>query len=60
MMAAMLGAERRRKIESGCANGRESDPGLLRAILLAAAVGYALYHVYPVVGPGPLFGARFP
>jgi len=25
-----------------------------------AAIGYALYHVYPVVGPGPLFGARFP
>ena len=60
MMAAMLVLERRRKIESGWANGRESERGLLRAILLAAAVGYALYHVYPVVGPGPLFGARFP
>jgi hypothetical protein len=56
MMAAMLVLERRRSIESG----RESERGLLRAILLAAAVGYALYHVYPVVGPGPLFGARFP
>ena len=56
MMAAMLVLERRRSIE----DGRQSERGLLRAILLAAAVGYALYHVYPVVGPGPLFGARFP
>ncbi len=56
MMAAMLVLERRRSIETG----REGERGLLRAILLAAAVGYALYHVYPVVGPGPLFGARFP
>jgi len=56
MMAAMLVLEKRRAI----ANPRENGGGLLRAILLAAAVGYALYHVYPVVGPGPLFGARFP
>ena len=52
MMAAMLVLEQRRSVES--------ERGLLRAILLAAAVGYALYHVYPVVGPEPLFGARFP
>jgi hypothetical protein len=52
VMAAMLALEKR----SGIENGR----GLLRPILLAAAVGYALYQVYPVVGPEPLFGARFP
>jgi PAP2 superfamily protein len=52
MMAAMLVLEKRRAVER--------QRGLLRAILLAAVVGYALYHVYPVVGPGPLFGARFP
>ena len=64
MMAAMLVLERRRTLEHERKNGREDrregEPGLLRAILLAATVGYALYHVYPVVGPGPLFGARFP
>ena len=60
MMAATLVLERRRTVENGSESGRASERGLLRAILLAAAVGYALYHVYPVVGPGPLFGARFP
>jgi hypothetical protein len=56
MMAAMLVLEERRS------NDRrfEAAGGLLRSILLAAALGYALYQVYPVVGPGPLFGARFP
>ncbi len=52
MMAAMLVLEKRRSVDR--------EHGLLRAILLAAIVGYALYQVYPVVGPGPLFGARFP
>jgi hypothetical protein len=52
VMAAMLALEKRSSIESG--------RGLLRPILLAAAVGYALYQVYPVLGPEPLFGARFP
>ena len=52
VMAAMLVLEKRRSV------GRER--GLLRPILLAAVVGYALYQLYPVVGPGPLFGARFP
>ena len=33
---------------------------VLRSILLAALVGYALYNIYPVVGPSPLFGDRFP
>lgn len=56
VMAAMLVLEKRRSIDIGCENG----PGLLRPILLAAAVGYALYQIYPVVGPDPLFGARFP
>jgi hypothetical protein len=52
VMAALLALEKRRSIAS--------ERGLLRPILLAAAVGYALYQVYPVVGPDPLFGARFP
>jgi hypothetical protein len=56
VMAAMLALEKRQAIRDGRDNGR----GLLRPILLAAAVGYALYQVYPVVGPDPLFGARFP
>ena len=56
VMAAMLVLEKRRTIENPC----DRERGLLRAILLAALVGYGLYQVYPVVGPGPLFGARFP
>ena len=52
VMAAMLALEKRRSVVN--------ERGLLRPILLAAAVGYALYQVYPVVGPDPLFGARFP
>jgi hypothetical protein len=60
VMAGMLVVEKRRSIDDGRADGREERRGLLRPILLAAAVGYALYQVYPVVGPEPLFGARFP
>ena len=56
VMAAMLVLEKRRSLDTRCENG----PWLLRSILLAAAVGYALYHLYPVVGPDPLFGAGFP
>jgi len=52
VMAAMLVLEKRRSVAR--------QRGLLRPILLAAVVGYALYQLYPVVGPGPLFGARFP
>ena len=54
--AVMLVLEKRRNID----DGREHGPGLLRPFLLAAGVGYALYQVYPVLGPDPLFGARFP
>ena len=60
VMAAMLVLERRRLIDRGHDRGGENGRGLLRPILLAAAVGYVLYQVYPVVGPEPLFGARFP
>lgn len=52
VMAVMLVLEKRRAVP----NSR----GLLRSILLAAVAGYALYQIYPVVGPGPLFGAGFP
>ncbi len=52
MMAALITRQRR-----GAPAG---SPDVLRPILLAAAVGYALYQIYPVVGPGPLLGARFP
>jgi hypothetical protein len=52
VMAAMLVLEKRRSVAR--------ERGLLRPIFLAAAVGYALYQIYPVVGPDPLFGARFP
>ena len=52
VMAAMLVLEKRQAVDR--------ERGLLRSILLAAVVGYALYQLYPVVGPGPLFGARFP
>jgi hypothetical protein len=52
VMAVMLVLEKRRALLS--------ERGLLRSILLAALVGYGLYQLYPVVGPGPLFGARFP
>jgi hypothetical protein len=50
-MAAIVALERRRA-------GPSRD--VLRPILLAAAVGYALYQIYPVVGPEPLLGDRFP
>ena len=62
MIAAMLVLEQRQTRETRRTRETrpEREPGLLRAILLAAIVGYALYQVYPVVGPGPLFGARFP
>ncbi len=50
-LAGMLVLERRHSAR---------ERGLLRPFLLAAVVGYALYQVYPVVGPGPLFGTRFP
>lgn len=56
VMAAMLVLEKRRTI----GDPGDGERGLLRPILLAAIVGYALYQLYPVVGPGPLFGARFP
>ncbi|HEY6476909.1 MAG TPA: phosphatase PAP2 family protein [Polyangia bacterium] len=52
MMAAIIAVERRR------APGATRD--VLRPILLAAAIGYLLYQIYPVVGPEPLLGARFP
>ena len=52
MMAAIIALERRRQ----GAGARQ----VLRPILLAAFLGYALYQIYPVVGPSPLFGARFP
>ena len=55
MMAAMLVLEKRRAI----ANPREKRGRLAEErFLLAAAVGYALYHVYPVVGPGLSSSAR--
>ena len=57
-IAAMLVREKRGAVEDGRAN--RGERGLLRPFLLAAVLGYALYQVYPVVGPGPLFGARFP
>jgi hypothetical protein len=64
VMAAMLVLEKRRSIAGGrdarLENGGDDGRGLLKPVLLAAAVGYALYHVYPVVGPDPLFGAHFP
>ena len=56
--AVMLVLEERWAVRNGCEN--RSERGLLRPFLLAAAVGYLLYQVYPVLGPGPLFGARFP
>jgi hypothetical protein len=52
VMAVIFALEQRR-VPGG---GR----GVLRPILLAAAAGYALYQIYPVVGPEPLLGLRFP
>jgi hypothetical protein len=50
-MAIIVALERR---------SAQASPDVLRAILLAAVVGYALYQIYPVVGPEPLLGDRFP
>ena len=52
VMAAIIALERRRS--------PDERGDVLRPILLAAVVGYALYQIYPVVGPDPLLGARFP
>lgn len=52
MMAGVIALERRRV--------PAASQSMLRSILLAAVAGYALYQIYPVVGPGPLLGARFP
>jgi hypothetical protein len=59
-IASMLVLEKRRSIRNGVHDRSERERGLLRPFLLAAVVGYALYQLYPVVGPGPLFGTRFP
>ena len=55
VMAAIIATERRQAAPVAPVNRP-----VLRAILLAAVVGYALYNIYPVVGPSPLFGDRFP
>jgi hypothetical protein len=52
VMAAVIALERRRV--------PAASRSMLRSILLAAVSGYALYQLYPVVGPGPLLGSRFP
>jgi hypothetical protein len=52
MMAAVIALERRRL--------PAASHSMLRAILVAAVGGYALYQIYPVVGPEPLLGSRFP
>jgi hypothetical protein len=51
-MAGILALERRRL--------PAPSRSMLRSILVAAVGGYALYQIFPVVGPGPLLGSRFP
>jgi hypothetical protein len=52
VMTAIIVLERRR--------APAAPPAVLRSILLAAVIGYALYQIFPVVGPEPLLGSRFP
>ncbi len=50
-MTAVIAGEKRR-------GGSRRE--VLNVILAAAVAGYLLYYLYPVVGPSPLFGARYP
>ncbi len=40
--------------------GRRTGLGALPTFLVIASVGFAIYHVLPVIGPVPYFGDAFP
>lgn len=40
--------------------GRRMGLGALPTFLVIAGVGFPIYHLLPVIGPGPHFGATFP